>query len=260
MKNTFIIFLLSVIVFGCNKHNHDYQKNIPKWHPSIPEEPEETEYTLEDLNKMATGNSLDYRNVDRFIQGYMTATNIDIKGELSFDKKYYYICLSLDGPIVKGGAYRNDPCDKGFNELADSYGDTYGPYDAVEYRYISNPIIVHTNNIKYEIYVINNFYDESHPDGSILNDITTYFYGQRDYKRPLIGKRTETAIKHGPHNLDEYNKKNNTMIVVGVENSNNLRIPLPAQVGTYSFRVVAKNGNDTLCDKSIENVQLPARE
>ncbi len=212
--------LLSVIVFGCNKHNHDYQKNIPKWHPSIPEEPEETEYTLEDLNKMATGNSLDYRNVDRFIQGYMTATNIDIKGELSFDKKYYYICLSLDGPIVKGGAYKNDPCDKGFNELADSYGDTYGPYDAVEYRYISNPIIVHTNNIKYEIYV----------------------------------------IKHGPHNLDEYNKKNNTMIVVGVENSNNLRIPLPAQVGTYSFRVVAKNGNDTLCDKIIENVQLPARE
>ncbi len=50
------------------------------------------------------------------------------------------------------------------------------------------------------------------------------------------------------------------MIVVGVENSNNLRIPLPAQVGTYSFRVVAKNGNDTLCDKIIENVQLPARE
>ncbi len=265
MKKLFILLLLSALVFGCDKHNDDYKNNIPEWHPYVPEEKpeeEEEEYTLEDLNHLLIGGGiLDFRLVDRFFQSYMTVDNVDIiKGVVCspyFDS--YDIYLQLDGPTISGGPLKSDPCDPGFNELADKYDDVYGPYDAIESRYVKNKVITHINNIKYDLYVLGNDYDQDHPDGSSLNDITSYFFGKK--KRIHIGSKwTETRVASVNYSsLVEYNQSDETLIMVN-QPRNILRIPLPAQAGIYSFRVVATSGDNILCDKTIENVELPARK
>ncbi|MDE6482166.1 MAG: hypothetical protein K2L01_00165 [Rikenellaceae bacterium] len=265
MKKLLIILSLSALVFGCDKHDNDYKKNIPDGsNTSKPEEPEEKPpfgYTLEDLNWAMTNTGVDgesnpnYRNVTRFIQGYMTVTDVNISGRvLSYG---YVIDLMFEGPTIKGGPDKDSPCDDGFNEVADEYGDTYGQYDAVRAIFIDNPVIVACNNIKYYVYTVGKDYDDAHANGGLLNDIVTYNYNERDYRRAIgVGPWTETKMIEAESNLMEYDKVDKTMLSV---EGNSLTLPFPANADTYTFRIVAKNGEKILCDKVIEDIELPAR-
>lgn len=263
MKRVLLILSISVLFLGCDKHDVDYKKNIPDgehvYPPEEPEEPEEErEYTIEDLNRFVVPGPGDYRNVDRFIQGYMTVTEVDVVGEMNGLGINYVVRLLFNGPVVKGGLYKNDPCDEGFNEIADACGDIYGPYDVVEYSEIAHPVVVCRNNIKYDVYVIGGNYDKDHPDGALINDLVVLRYEKR-LKRPFnLGKWTETFLWGYGGDLTYCNERDETMIAVTKHSS--LQITFPEHAGTYSFRVVAKSGDDILCNKIIENVELPARK
>ena len=81
MKKLLILLSLSALVFGCDKHNDDYKNNIPEWHPYVPEEkPEEekTEYTLEEVKKYLDIYGMKHQLVDRYIQGYTTASSLNV--------------------------------------------------------------------------------------------------------------------------------------------------------------------------------------
>jgi len=264
MKKLLILLSLSALVFGCDKHDDDYKSNIPdSADTSKPEDSdkEEKEYTIEDLNIIGgVGAKSDYRNVDRFIQGYMTVTNVDISGYRQDDTHRYLIKPSHNGPTVMGGAYKTDSCDEGFNEIADYYKDIYGPYDVVDYIFIEKPLTVNLNNIKYYVYVTDGDYDKDHPKGCLLNDIVECVYFSRDYKLPLVSKWTETQMSGHSKTLVEYNESEEVLICLINYFTPSLYVKYPTQAGIYSFRVVAKSGDEILCDKTIDNVELPARE
>ena len=254
MKRLLLVLSLFAIV-GCGKQDINYKRNIPYGkHDGVSgEAPIEYEYTLEDLADQWVGGKVPtYVQVDRFIQGYMTATNVNVVDHVS---ARYYMYLSFDGETLKGGPYKSDPRDYGFDEVADSCGDAYGEDDATISEYVENPVIVCRQNVKFDVYVVKGDYDANHPEGSLLNNMATYSYNVRKRYKSL-GKWFETLLIRGHQSLVDYNNSDIDMVVI---TDSFLYIPLPTNAGTYSFRFVAKSGDNILCDRLIEDVELPAK-
>ncbi len=254
MKKLLIFLSVYAFVFGCDKHNDDYKNNIPNGSHSYPpkEEPTPT-YSLDELRAFYDEEA-DLKVCDYFIRGYRTVTSVNVIHREEPPKETYHISIEMNGPTIKGGIYKNDPCDDGFKELAEANGEVFGENDAITH-YCAEKTIMSLNNVKFYLYAIHD-YDERHPAGSLLNDICGYWYGKR-FRRPSIGQWHITSLSYYRNKLDEFNASEETLIettwsVIDVE--------YPASAGTYSFRLIAKSGDEILCNKIIENVELPARK
>ena len=258
MKKLLILLSLSALVFGCDKHNDDYKNNIPEWHPYVPEEkPEEekTEYTLEEVKKYLDIYGMKHQLIDRYIQGYTTASSLNVSHTLAKDGSEHYFYITFNGNTICGGQYKGDPCDPGFNELADKFGDTYGPHDVVKMEdYFIRATI---NNIKYYLYVTQGDYDDSHKEGSLLNDLIESNYQKLfRYEHLYMGDWTRTLFNYWHLPLQEFNKLEEPVIGKYVS----LDLKCPPKAGTYSFHLVAESEGKIICDQTFENVELPARK
>ncbi len=259
---------LSALVFGCDKHDDDYKNNIPEWKEPVseevekPEEPDEVRYSLERLNEYygdLHGDEDVFRRVGgQFIDCYMTVDNVSISGVL-FESDECRIKFRYGGSRIL-----NSFCAEGpeglerYLKLAKEYGDVYGQYDAVRTSSTLSWIEVTRNNIKYHVYDLKSNYAPDHDAGNSLDDVISYGYSEREYRRPLdFGPWTETRMVAKKELLEEYNPKE---LILLSRDGNELIIPYPEEAGTYSFRIVAQSGDEILCDQTIEDIKLPARK
>ena len=114
------------------------------------------------------------------------------------------------------------------------------------------------NNIKYYLYVTQGDYDDSHKEGSLLNDLIESNYQKLfRYEHLYMGDWTRTLFNYWHLPLQEFNKLEEPVIGKYVS----LDLKCPPKAGTYhSFRLVAESEGKIICDQTFENVEPPARK
>ena len=108
MKKLLILLSLSALVFGCDKHNDDYKNNIPEWHPMYRGK------TRRRKNGIYIGGGQKYLDiygmkhqlVDRYIQGYTTASSLNVSHTLAKDGSEHYFYITFNGNTICGGQYK----------------------------------------------------------------------------------------------------------------------------------------------------------
>ncbi len=253
MKKALLILSFIALAAACDKHDNDYKEKIPP-----------AGYTLDDLTRL-TGRK--YRNADHFIQGYMSVSSVKIDKEITINDYRLQLSFSLEGDIVKGGNMKGDPCDEGFEQLAQKYDDVYGDFDALSEQDMDNGVIMTADKIEYYVYLAKGDYSPSLKEGALLNDHIGYDLYIRRHKEPfeemvldeiVPTKWKITEIKRQHTSVEGYRNIFPKEFNLTETRRNIFYIPLPPQAGVHSFRFVAKKDGKIICDELIEDLELPA--
>ena len=257
MKKALLILSFIMFAASCDKHDNDYKKKIPP-----------AGYTLDDITRL-TGCK--YRNADHFIQGYMSVSSVKIDKEITINDYRLQLSFSLEGDIVKGGNMKGDPCDEGFEQLAQKYDDVYGDFDALSERDMDNGVIMTADKMEYYVYLAKGKYPISQDDGDLLEQYIDYYFYTRDYKKHLLKWSSPsdpnvytdwsmTALIYNMLDVGDFNASNYRDIDVTLIDAkrNRFCITLPKEAGVYSLRFVAKKDGKVIHDEIIEDIELPA--
>ncbi|MDE7134120.1 MAG: hypothetical protein K2N86_02440, partial [Rikenellaceae bacterium] len=183
----------------------------------------------------------------------------------------FHLRFSLEGDIVKGGNMKGDPCDEGFEQLAQKYDDVYGPQDVLCGADMERGVIMTADKMEYYVYLAKGDYP-SDKDGTLLLDsYVEYDFCTRSHQSLLIKRPSQSdtdvavdwsviQVAETQMFLNDFNSsKDEDTGVTLIDVKNHLfNIILPEEAGVYSLRFVAKKDGKVIHDEIIEDIELPA--
>ncbi len=249
MKKALLILSLIVFAAACDKHDDDYKKKMPS--------------TYDYIKNMYPNSA--FRQADHFVQGYMSVSSVKIDRNIKTFRSSFQLRFSLDGDIVKGGNMKGDPCDEGFEQLAQKYDDVYGPQDVLCVRDMDNGVIMTADKMQYYVYLVKE-------DTLLISDIEYDFYTRR-HKEPVQRWTSpydpnvkvnwdRTMLMDARLFLEEFNDSKFEYVDARLISTDKhfMLVTLPKEAGVYSLRFVAKKDGKVIHDEIIEDLELPAFE
>ncbi len=245
MKKALLILSFIALTAACDKHDDDYSQR----------------YTLSYIRALHPSYKL--CQADHFVQGYMSVSSVKIDRNIKTFKSMFHLYFSLEGDIVKGGNMKGDPCDEGFEQLAQKYDDVYGPYDVLSGVDMERGVIMTADKMQYYVYL----YKE---DTLLTPDIEYDFY-IRKHKEPVQRWTSpydpnvsvnwdRTMLTDARLFLDDFNDSKSEHVdtrLIGTD-QHLMLVTLPKEAGVYSLRFVAKKDGKVIHDEIIEDIELPA--
>ena len=256
MKKALLILSFIALTAACDKHDDDYSQR----------------YTLSYIRALHPSYKL--CQADHFVQGYMSVSSVKIDRNIKTFKSMFHLYFSLEGDIVKGGNMKGDPCDEGFEQLAQKYDDVYGPYDVLSGADMERGVIMTADKMEYYVYLAKGKYPISQDDSDLLEQYVGYYFYTREHKRHLLKwpspsdpnvyiNWSMTALIYNMLDAGDFNTSsyNRGIDVTLIDTKNHLlSITLPKEAGVYSLRFVAKKDGKVIHDEIIEDLELPAFE